>query len=535
MRSVFKLAALLLVLVAGASAQNQYYVAATGGSDSNSGTSLGSPWATCTKAMASSGGAVVGASGAVINFIASSSTHAACPSINRGGTSNTARLAFVCTAKYTAGTHCKIPSHFLITSANFVHIGALPQFGFEYTNPNDDVGVDVGWQCGTATTCSSGNGIRVFGNYLHDIAQNASGPQGVGCPQAGAILAPTGHNHAITGFQAIGNLIDHYGVFPNNFCADAHGIYVASGGGVIQNNVVTRAAAASLQYYDQACNATISNNTFANSRDGLIHYGSNGCTPGLNSVTNNIIVNITNVAIVTGFSGANDCTVSPLRQALFSNNDLFANATDFNQAQASCEIRQNAKSENPTTTFVNYTGDASGDYHLKAGSVAVGGGTNAFVSGGLNPCTPTTDIEGTARSAIDIGAFEFGGGGGGVAIASLSPNPASFLATPIGSCSTPQAITLFNTGTASLTQNANSSITPNQIDFRFDFSPPGTCVNGTLAPGQTCTTNVKFCPSSMGAKAAQFSAFTTAGNPSVPITGTATAPVPPAGLTITVQ
>src|SRR6267142_659837 len=145
----------LLVSSLGAFAQNQYYVAATGGSDSNSGTSLGSPWATCTHALPTA--VINGTTGAIINFIASSTTFAACPAINRSGASTTARLVLKCTAPYTAATHCKIASHFLITSANNVDIGGLPQMGFEYTNPSDDVGVDVSWQCGTAQTCSSGN------------------------------------------------------------------------------------------------------------------------------------------------------------------------------------------------------------------------------------------------------------------------------------------------------------------------------------------------------------------------------------------
>src|SRR5882672_6819693 len=133
----------LFAMTAVAHAQNQYFVAATGGSDSNAGTSSGSPWATCNHAVAT---AALNSVGATINFIASSSTHAACSNIARNVVSP-ARMVLKCTTQVTTGTHCKMAGAFIIRAANNIDIGALPRFSFEYTNPSDNTAVDVVSQC----------------------------------------------------------------------------------------------------------------------------------------------------------------------------------------------------------------------------------------------------------------------------------------------------------------------------------------------------------------------------------------------------
>jgi hypothetical protein len=395
---------IMLILSLSAAAQNQYYISPTG-SDSNSGTSPGAPWQSCAKAMSSF---VLSGSGAVLNFIASATPLPASCNISRGGSSQSVRLVLKCTTQWTVGgTNCKVPNAFLVTSASNVDIGALPSFGFEVTNSSQDHAVDVSWQGGSATTSSSGNSIHVLGNYFHDVAQNVSGPVGLGCPQSGMILIPNAHGKTETDTQVIGNVIDHFGVYPNSNCSEAQGIYIATSNGIIQNNIVTRAAAGAIQYYDQACNAVISNNVLASSRFGLILYGGNGCTPGLNTVNNNIVVNNSSTGIYTGFSGPDHCSSG--RPTLFSNNDLFGNGVDFNNSQSACETRQNQKSENPAATFVNYTGNASGDYHLKSGSVANAGGTARCVAQSTTQCVPTFDLVLAARpSTPSLGVYESG-------------------------------------------------------------------------------------------------------------------------------
>ena len=70
-------------------------------------------------------------------------------------------------------------------------------------------------------------------------------------------------------------------------------------------------------------------------------------------------------------------------------------------------LSSNTLSGSNSTTFVNYTGTISGDYHLKAGSAAIGGGTTACAVAARG-CAPSVDFEGNARlQAPDIGSYAF--------------------------------------------------------------------------------------------------------------------------------
>jgi hypothetical protein len=393
-RPAFLLVMAVLALSLGAAAQNQYYVS-TSGSDSNNGTSSSTPWRTCGHAISSFS---LGSNGAVVNF--SPGDYGNC-TISRGGSSITNRLALRCTQQWSVGgNNCRLG--FMVTTASNVDIGALNRFGFEYTNPNAGSAVDVNWQCGNNPTCATGNSIHVLGNYFHDVAQNVSG----GCPLAGMILIPNIHGGHSPDAQVIGNVIDHFGKFPNPCGNGAQGIYVATAGGQVYNNISTRNAYSGLQYYDQACNARISNNVFANNTVGMVLYGSNGCSPvGMNTVANNIIVNNVQQAFNNSYGGDQGCSAG--NPTLYTNNIVFGNGSTFTSTPASCTIIQNQMSENPTVTFVNYTGNASGDYHLKSGSVAAGAGTTRCASGSTTPCVPVLDFASTARPRTpSLGVFD---------------------------------------------------------------------------------------------------------------------------------
>jgi hypothetical protein len=513
MRSLFKLAALVMLTLE-AGAMNTYNVA-SGGSIAAVNPVAGTP-GTC---IAASGWLSVPNAGACVH-VASGTLSGSVSTANSGNSS--AYIVYISDTQY--GAHIVSGSAAIWdNTGNFVVTA----------------GFDVAGN-GTTTTCFGlemrGGNNTVQGNYVHDVPAGS-------CSFGGGGIITSSPSPA--GLQVLGNIVDNIGIgFTGPFI---HGIYPAGTNSIVENNIISNTSGYCIQFNHDVATEVIANNTVFNCRFGGIGMAGTSAVPfDHSSIFNNIVLNTgngTDCAIEERFgtSGVNNV----YRNNLLAHNSCafhFENGSETTTgnlcdvAAAGCSTIISASQATVTNIFVNYTGNAkTGDYHLKAGSVAiVAGVTGACAPSGLSPCVPTQTIDGITRpSPLSIGVYE--ATSGGLAIASLSPNPASFLATPIGSCSTPQPITLFNTGTASLTQNANSSITPNQIDFRFDFSPLGTCVNGTLAPGQTCTTNVKFCPSSMGAKAAQFSAFTTAGNPSVPITGTATAPVPPAGLTITVQ
>jgi hypothetical protein len=390
---------MVMVFSLNAGAQNQYYVS-TSGSDSSNGTSPSTPWRTCSHAIAAFS---LGSGGAVINF--SPGDYGTC-TINRGGASLTNRLALQCTQQWTVGgSNCRLG--FMVTSANNVDIGKLNKFGFEYTNPSAYTAVNLNTPCAAGSgQCSSGNSIHVLGNYFHDIAQSAAG----GCPSAGAILMTNAHGVSVTDTQVIGNVIDHYGTYPpSSGCYVAHGMYITTSGGQVYNNIVTRSAYAALQYYDQACNARISNNVFANNGIGMVLYGGNSCSPvGNNTVNNNIIVNNVQQAINNSFKGDQGCSAG--NPTLYTNNIIFGGGTTFTSTPASCTIIQNQMSENPTATFVRYTGNAAGDYHLKSGSVAFRGGTTRCAAGSTTQCVPSIDLAATARPGTpSLGVFESGG------------------------------------------------------------------------------------------------------------------------------
>ena len=388
--------ATMMFFTLSAAAQNQYYVS-TSGSDSNNGTSASTPWRTCSHAVSAFN---LGAGGAVINFAPGNYSETC--SLNRGGSSTSVRLALKCTEQLVPGgnNNCR-GIQFNTYNTNNVDIGALPLRGFEYTNPSGEVAVNDVAQCTIGTTCPNGNSIHALGNYWHDIGQSNSG----GCPSSGAFLVGQ-HGHPSTDIQAIGNIVDHYGTFPNTSCNQAHGLYIIAIGAIIQNNIVTRAAYAGLQYYDSACRGVITNNVFANNRAGAVVYGGNGCPAGNNTVANNIVSNNLTYAFNNSFGGDQGSSVG--HPTLYANNIVFGNPSGtFTSTPSGSTIVQNQKSENPTSTFVNYTGTATGDYHLKAGSVAVGGGTTQCTSGGVVNCVPVVDLAALSRANVpSLGVFE---------------------------------------------------------------------------------------------------------------------------------
>ncbi len=78
----------------------------------------------------------------------------------------------------------------------------------------------------------------------------------------GGIVAPCCNYMAVTGIQIIGNVVDNIG--PWGQVNLIHGIYVAGPYAVVENNIVTRGAAACIQSYHGATHQIIANNTVAN-------------------------------------------------------------------------------------------------------------------------------------------------------------------------------------------------------------------------------------------------------------------------------
>jgi hypothetical protein len=135
-------------------------------------------------------------------------------------------------------------------------------------------------------------------------------------------------------------------------------------------------------------------------------------------------------------------------------------------------------------------------------------------------------------AALWIACGGSGGGGGttpppAAPVVSLSPTSLTFTSQNTGTTSAAQAVTLTNTGTASLTISSIGLAGTNM----GDFGETTTC-GSSLAAGSNCSINVKFSPTASGTRTASVSIVDNAtGSPqSITLTGTGAAaatPTPP--------
>src|SRR5436309_544690 len=144
------------------------------------------------------------------------------------------------------------------------------------------INFDVTGSCPQGIT-TNGNYSKVIGNRVHDMPGTSGG--------YGGIVAPCCNYMAVTGIQIIGNVVDNIGLWGQVNLI--HGIYVASPYAVVENNIVTRGAAACIQSYHGATHQIIANNVVANcGRYGITISADPALTTNdYTTVNNNIIVN----------------------------------------------------------------------------------------------------------------------------------------------------------------------------------------------------------------------------------------------------
>jgi len=404
---------MMLVLSLSAAAQNQYYVARSG-SDSNSGTSPGAPWQTISFAIAHANLTV----GATINVASGTYTEAIpCAGnttvvcVSRGGPSPTQRLKLQCATQWG----CLLRNNAGTNGVMEITANNIDVSGFDYSDSGAIFGIWV--SCGGTTSgqCATGNSIHLFNNYIHDLGQTADDGRGFpGCPSAGAINV--GPKHFTTAFetdiQVIGNRISNFGLqslAPRNggSCNFTHGIYISNPGSIIENNVVVQAITYGIQFYSYPCNGVISNNTVMLSGKGGLVVGGSDCSPqGKITIINNIFGTAPSGGITLGASGTAPCTSTS--RIKISNNLFPSSSNQISGNLNGCTDVSGSLVEAPTTTFASYSGASNDDYHLKAGSVAVGHGTTVCTNGVIN-CVNAIDIAGLTRpSPPSIGSYEFG-------------------------------------------------------------------------------------------------------------------------------
>jgi hypothetical protein len=404
------LSVLLLIvcfaLTGSSAAQNQYYVNANSGSDSNDG-SQARPWKTIGHADSAIS---VGSGGAVIHVAPGSYTSAI--TTNKSGTAS-GRIVYISDSKWGA----KIINNSWQVMGNYTDVN-----GFDITNPG----------AGGYAFNVRGSNDHILYNNLHDFTVN-------GCGQYG-VITPGGSDNWF-----IGNIIRHAGNYNSgaNHCVTLHGIYSGGVRHTIQDNIISGITGWGIKS-DCMTTTVISNNTLFNNGGGIDASELNDagfCTIwDYNTVSNNIIVN--NGVDVPGGSGRFGINFYHVtgKHNLVTNNLIYGNSpTNYAHHDVACTggtpisgsdadgtaggcPSVNPKSDpNTSITFVNFQNDTPSapasnynatNYQIKAGSSAVQNGTtNCAASPGLNPCVPTLDIVGIARISgvtLDIGAYEQG-------------------------------------------------------------------------------------------------------------------------------
>jgi uncharacterized protein YjdB len=263
------------------------------------------------------------------------------------------------------------------------------------TNNGDYVQIinfDVTGSCVQGIT-TNGSYSKIIGNRVHDMPGT----------QLTAAIVGDCCSYASTGIQIIGNVVDNIG--PWGQVNQTHGIYVASAYGVVEDNIVTRAASACIQTYHGATHLIISNNTIANCGKYGIQISADPAitTNDYTTVDNNIVVNVNGYGIWESTFGAIGT------HNVYNNNIVYNNSPNFSLVNGTQSGTITLTSAQFSALFVNYTGDITGDYHLQSGAVAIDAGATLCASG-VSLCVPGLDFSGVLRPqglAYDIGAYEW--------------------------------------------------------------------------------------------------------------------------------
>lgn len=346
--------------------------------------------------------------------------------ITQSGPDSTHPLRIYCDAPWTvpSGGGCLLrngnTTGGIASIGNNVVIGQLGRLGFDYTQPDQEVGVVL--RC-TATSgqCPGGNNTSILGNNMWNLGQTVvDSLGGPGCPSFGAIYAGSTQHAAAyqLGVVIQGNRIANYGdqsKAPRNggSCNFTQGIYANNPGLVITDNIIVQTTTFGIQFYSEPCGGIISNNTIDQIGKGDIVIGGGGCggpstTPGTITLANNVLGQAPSGAIFlgTGSGAVGDST----HRTKIVNNIVPSGTAVTNGALNGVVDISGTIAESPATTFVSYSGTSlSNDYHLRTGSQAIGHGSTACVSG-QSSCASTRDLDANIRpAALSIGAFELAG------------------------------------------------------------------------------------------------------------------------------
>ena len=224
---------------------------------------------------------------------------------------------------------------------------------------------------------TEGDSTRIIGNHVHDMP--------IACTSTGG----SGINLNATNAEVEGNYVHDIGPYPDH-CQYVHGIYFLETGGHAYNNVSFRNSGWGIHLWHSASNLVIANNTLFNNLSGGIVIGNNATIADGLVVNNNIAYNNKQGIKEEGKTGTHN---------IYRNNLVFQNSSSNFSLQHG---KTAAGTVSADPQFVNFTGDPTGDYHLRSSSPAI--------DAGISDSAPTTDYDGVSRPqgpAWDIGAYEY--------------------------------------------------------------------------------------------------------------------------------
>jgi hypothetical protein len=242
------------------------------------------------------------------------------------------------------------------------------------------------WHDGIYT---AGSYSVIQNNHVHNIAQN------VPSTAAGAGIEADSY-YGGTNIDIIGNIVHDIG--PPGRSKTIQGIYPATSG-KIENNLVYNCAGGGISSWHNATHNKLVNNTIVGCRSEGITVGSGDYYNGFagpndyNYVANNIVVGNSPVGIdEEGRTGTHN---------IYTNNLVWNNTT------RNWGLQNGNTHTNDVTADPQFVDSAGNDYHLAAGSPAIGAGRATDA--------PRIDLAGIARlqaAGVDIGAYETLGHGG---------------------------------------------------------------------------------------------------------------------------
>ncbi|MCU1285432.1 MAG: hypothetical protein JWO13_1782 [Acidobacteriales bacterium] len=301
-----------------------------------------------------------------------------------------ARIVFVSDTKWAAkiiGSGCKA---FAPTYNCDSHFNAVWHNKGDFV---DIVGFDISGD-GHIGIQNDGSDVNEVENHVHGIAGPGAcigytgGIAGIDNTNANRNPASLKNNNVLR------NWIHDIGWDGKHFCGGGgHGIYQASPGGKVQNNLVYKGSGQGITMWHHATNIVITNNTIFQFNTGIILGAdpATGASADNCIVSNNIIRNVVEDAVhETGTVGMHNT---------ISNNLTYENGGKDYQLGNGHRV---LNSVNANPLFTDWKVSGTGDYHLTAGSPAIDSGAveNA----------PLDDFDGVARpegKAFDRGAYEF--------------------------------------------------------------------------------------------------------------------------------